>query len=118
MAKVHADFKESVLGSGYKSVEQRVLASVPNGTAVATDISNQIKVVMDYKTQVQIAIATFGYLKKVEEARAQVLERHMNEKKVEMDEANKTWDASKLNCSNITDADESLNMTNVTEGFE
>lgn len=118
MAKIDAHFTETVLGHSYNSVEQRVLSSVPHATANATDIANQIKVVMDYKTQVQVAIATFNYLKKVEDARAQVLERVMKEKKEEMEEANKTWAASQLNCSNITDADDTLNMTNVTEGFE
>jgi carbonic anhydrase len=118
MAKIHADFTDTVLGHGYDSVEQRVKASIPNGTAMATDIANQIKVVMDYKTQVQVAISTFNYLKKVEDARAKVLEVHMHNAKVEMDEANKTWEAAQLNCSNVTDSDDSLNMTNVTEGFE
>merc|ERR1719388_262336 len=102
MAKIHADFTESVLGSSHSSVKQRVLSSVPNSTAMATDIANQIKVVMDYKTQVQVAISTFNYLKKVEAARAEVLERVMNEKKEAMELANKTWAAAQLNCSNIT----------------
>lgn len=118
MAKVKADFMDSVLGDGHSITKQRVLESVPNSTAVGTDIANQIKVVMDYKTQVQVAISTFNYLKKVEAARAEVLERVMNEKKEAMELANKTWAESKLNCTNMTDADDTLNMTNVTEGYE
>jgi hypothetical protein len=118
MAKIHADFTEPIKGNAYKSVEQRVLSAVPNGTAVASDIAGQIKVVMDYKTQVQVAISTFNYLKKVEAARAEVLVRVAKQKAEEAEAANATWHKAQENCSNLTTADPELNMTNVTAGFE
>lgn len=118
MGKIHADFSEKVLDNAYNSVEQRVLDAIPNATATATDVANQIKVVMDYKTQVQVAISTFNYLKKVEKARSDVLKKVMEDKAKEMEEANATWHASQVNCTNMTTLDPELNMTNVTEGFE